>query len=159
MKALQKYNLLFGFFFTVTCLALAISFNIELFSKIYPCRICNWQRGIYFFVSFISFVGIFAHNKEIISRVLLFAFTISVLLSLYHIAIQLGYLADSCSTVIPKNSSDFRQILFVKKVSCSETHKFFGVLISGWSFLLSLICFTGVSYSFCFSRKSLNSQE
>lgn len=142
-NVLHKYflNQSFILLLVISTLALVISFCAEAIVGISPCRICLIQRACFFSVAVLAFVGIFSTMKYPIGLLLLLVSFVSFSIACYHIGIQLDFFTDSCVMASPSDLNDFKKMLFKSQPSCSTVNWIFGLPISAWSLLVSLICF------------------
>lgn len=125
----------------ISALALIFSFGAEALIKISPCKICIFQRTCFFSIATLAITGIFSSKKYAIAVILFLVSFVSFLIACYHIGIQLEFFTDSCAMTSPSDLNDFKKMLFRSQPSCSTVHWIFGLPISAWSLLVSLICF------------------
>jgi disulfide bond formation protein DsbB len=101
-------------------IALILSSLQEYLGKIEPCQLCKWQRlpfVVLFFIAPVGFTNIYAKTvQKIVKGCLLLSFA----LGCFHLLIQTGLIADTCSVPQTINSmQDFENMLALSP-SCSK---------------------------------------
>ena len=133
------------FFLSFT--TLTIAFAIQYLLGYQPCNLCIIERIPYMF-SMIILILIFKSKKGhlIYSIILLLIFTFSFLISIYHIGIEQGFLAESpvCgsnnSGLLTKDEilKSFQKI----EISCKDVaFKILGLSLTTYNMILSVIMF------------------
>lgn len=148
----------FSFILLCSLIALATSFLAQYSWGYQPCLLCKLQRLPYLFLGVVStWAIIFPKSRKWLSFILLIVIAMGLLLSLYHLGIQLGILKDRCSMKISIQSIESFGQHLVQKKPCSEISlSIFGVPISGLNSLFFLI-FGIVRLSKKFEKRSSKS--
>lgn len=124
----------------LSVIALTISFASEHFWNETPCRLCQLQRITYFLIFTFSTLGFSAYTNRIAISLVALCFVVSLGLAATHLAMQAGLIADMCA--VPqsiKNLVDFKKML-ANSIPCSKiTVSFFGVPLSAYNMLFSLL--------------------
>ena len=105
-----------------------------------PCELCKWQRLPYFLIGVtVPLLSALKLNK-ILKNFVLFSFSVSLFLSLYHFLIQLGLIAGTCT--VPQNVNTleaFHSLLEHNENTCSLiTWKVLGIPVTFYNFIFSL---------------------
>ncbi len=110
----------YGFFLTICLLALLGSFLAQYVWKLQPCNLCIMQRIPYVLAIALCLWGIFSKKHPVVFRFLMVCFAVGLLLSLYHLAVQYGFIRDRCKAAsITKDIQVFEDLLLRKK-GCGE---------------------------------------
>jgi disulfide bond formation protein DsbB len=118
---------------------------IEFFLKIKPCILCIYQRYTYYIIILFSIIYFLKKDLKIL-LILLIIFTslVSIILSVYHVGIETGFIEEtmSCKTLNNNLSKDaiLKQFESNLAASCKEVNfKLFGVSLASINIILSLI--------------------
>jgi disulfide bond formation protein DsbB len=118
---------------------------IEFFLKIKPCILCIYQRYTYYIIILFSIIYFLKKDLKIL-LILLIIFTslVSIILSVYHVGIETGFIEEtmSCKTLNNNLSKDaiLKQFESNLVASCKEVNfKLFGVSLASINIILSLI--------------------
>ena len=129
---------------SISIVALASSFWLEVFTKVEPCKLCQAQRAFYFFTMIFAVVGVFSSSmKRAVSMLILLLSLGNLGTASYQFGIQLGAFPDVCAVVSPATLHDFKSMLFLKQHaldSCSSITWMFGLPVVVWSILFSVAC-------------------
>ena len=157
MLNLNKKN-----FFIITLLislfALISAYFIEYVLGHQPCNLCLIERIPYMGALIIIIINYkFNHLEKYLILLLVFIFLASTLISLYHLGIEQGFIAESLVCDL-KNSSkilskeEILQQLQQKIVSCKDvTFKILGFSLTTLNIIISLlitIVFTKIYFSY-----------
>jgi disulfide bond formation protein DsbB len=120
-------------------MALVASYLAQYVWKIEPCRLCKLQRLPYFLIVMMPLVVLLKVRYEIIGKFVICIFSISALLSLYHLLVIYGLIDDFCAVKTRvENIEDFMALLDTH-VPCSEANwRLFKLPIAGYNLLASL---------------------
>jgi disulfide bond formation protein DsbB len=118
---------------------------IEFFLKIKPCILCIYQRYTYYIIILFSIIYFLKKDLKIL-LILLIIFTslVSIILSVYHVGIETGFVEEtmSCKTLNNNLSKDaiLKQFESNLASSCKEVNfKLFGFSLASINIILSLI--------------------
>ncbi len=133
--------------FFLSFITLTTAFAIQYLLGYQPCNLCIIER-IPYALSIIILILIFTLKKDLLfySILLLFIFTFSFLISIYHIGIEQGFLDESlvCGS---KNSELLTKDEILKsfqkiEISCKDVaFKIFGLSLTTYNMILSIIMF------------------
>ena len=157
MLNLNKKN-----FFIITLLislfALISAYFIEYILGYQPCNLCLIERIPYMGALIIIIINYkFNHLEKYLILLLVFIFLASTLISLYHLGIEQGFIAESLVCDLKNNSKilskeEILQQLQQKIVSCKDvTFKIFGFSLTTLNIIISLlitIVFTKIYFSY-----------
>lgn len=118
--------------------AILFSFLVEYLGDS-PCTLCLWQRSVYLGVFCTALFGFFHENKRWALSIIGLLFLINLVLSTYHLAIQMGIANDFCKVPSVKRIEEFHQLLRTRP-SCSKIGwSFFGFPLSGFNAASSFV--------------------
>ncbi len=125
-------------------LAICLSLISEFVWKIEACTLCKLQRISYAFVAGFSAWGLWKKSNRLASFFIQGALIWMVLLSGYHLMVQMGILTDFCA--LPKKIAsieDFERMLEAPLPCSKVTWRFLGLPLSAYNALFSLflVCF------------------
>ena len=157
MLNLNKKNF-FIFTFVISLFALISAYFIEYILGYQPCNLCLIERIPYMGALIIIIINYkFNHLEKYLILLLVFIFLASTLISLYHLGIEQGFIAESLVCDL-KNSSkilskeEILQQLQQKIASCKDvTFKIFGFSLTTLNIIISLlitIVFTKIYFSY-----------
>jgi disulfide bond formation protein DsbB len=137
---------IFKLTFLVSLFALISAYFIEYILGHQPCNLCLIERIPYMGALIITIINFkFNHLEKYLILLLVFVFLTSTLISLYHLGIEQGFIAESLVCDL-KNSSkilskeEILQQLQQKIVSCKDvTFKIFGFSLTNLNIIISLI--------------------
>ena len=144
--------------FLISLFALISAYFIEYILGYQPCNLCLIERIPYMVALIIIIINFKFNNLErYLILFLVFIFLASTLISLYHLGIEQGFIAESLVCDL-KNSSkilskeEILQQLQQKIVSCKDvTFKIFGFSLTTLNIIISLlitIVFTKIYFSY-----------
>ena len=144
--------------FLISLFALISAYFIEYVLGHQPCNLCLIERIPYMGALIIIIINYkFNHLEKYLILLLVFIFLASTLISLYHLGIEQGFIAESLVCDL-KNSSkilskeEILQQLQQKIVSCKDvTFKIFGFSLTTLNIIISLlitIVFTKIYFSY-----------
>ena len=150
---MMKVGIIRIFIGSSSCAALFVAFFYEYYLGYMPCDICLYQRIPYFLLVFIS---IFARSEKIFRILSIIILLCSTLLSIYHMQVENGLIADSCAKKITHSLSSeeiVKQINSVERPSCSVINvKISGISMSALNGLFSIFLITTI---LLYNRKKL----
>ena len=157
MLNLKKKNF-FILTFVISLFALISAYFIEYILGYQPCNLCLIERIPYMGALIIIIINYkFNHLEKYLILLLVFIFLASTLISLYHLGIEQGFIAESLVCDL-KNSSKIlskEEILLQlqqKIVSCKDvTFKILGFSLTTLNIIISLlitIVFTKIYFSY-----------
>ncbi len=138
--------------FLVSIFSLISAIYIEYVLKIYPCKLCIYQRIPFILSVFICFFGYNLNDKTIWLLALVSIFTLNAFLSGYHVGIENSFFSEfSGCTNDSLDIQDKDQLLNKLKdinVSCKDVvFKIFGLSLATINLIISLtIVALGINY-------------
>jgi disulfide bond formation protein DsbB len=138
-------NKTFLFFFLTSSLAIAGAYVAEFIFELAPCQLCLYERIPYFVIILASLIGT-ATYARFMRYLCLLALLINAGLSLYHTAVEFGWVKDRCSASINTNISTIEEVLadlsgeFTTSCGMPE-FVFLGISMAGWNLLYCLFLF------------------
>ena len=148
MLNLDKKNII-RIIFLVSSFVLISAYFIEYILGHQPCKLCLIERLPYASALFIIILNYnFGYLEKYFIILLALIFCVSVLLSLYHLGIEQGFIEESLVCDLQNNSTlltkdEILQQLKEKKVSCKDvTFKIFGLSLTFFNIMISLLLTT-----------------
>jgi disulfide bond formation protein DsbB len=139
----EKYQIIL---FLVSTLALFAAYFIQYILGYQPCNLCIIERVPYALSLIVLLLNYrFKNNQNFYSALLLIIFSFSLLLSIYHLGIEQGLVAESNLCVSDDKSSIISKEAILKSfkeftVSCKDVAlKIFGLSLTTYNIVLSLI--------------------
>ena len=143
-RSISSYVFVNRCFTSVLALALISvlgSLCSEIVFEMKPCFLCKLQRLGLVILICASIGGLFFAKKHYFIMICFIVSLGIACLSLYHYAVQNGFLLDPCTVATPTDLESLRNsILKNNYVSCSSMHSIFGVPLSFLSFSFSILC-------------------
>ena len=132
--------------FLISIIALSSAFFIEYFLGHQPCNLCVLERIPYLLALIIIVLNYkFIHFEKYFILFLILIFLAATILSLYHFAIEQGFIEESLVCDL-KNSSnllskeDILRQLQEKNVSCKDvTFKILGLSLTSYNIIISIL--------------------
>ena len=132
--------------FLISLLALISAYFIEYILGHQPCNLCLIERIPYVVALIIIIINYkFNHLEKYLILLLVIVFLAGMLISLYHLGIEQGFITESLVCDL-KNSSkilskeEILQQLQQKIVSCKDvTFKIFGLSLTTFNVIISLL--------------------
>lgn len=141
MSKVRSYLFPITLFFAMT--AICCSLFAQYFLKIEPCYLCKLERVFYAVVALVAFWGLKKNSSKIPSILLQLLFGCLVLLSGYHLLVQMHLLSDFCS--VPQKIAtieDFENMLH-SPIPCSKiTWSFLSLPMSAYNLIFSFLFLT-----------------
>jgi len=139
-------KIIFKLTFIVSLFILISAYFIEYILGHQPCNLCMIERVPYMVALIIITINFrFNHLENYLILLLVFIFLANLLISLYHLGIEQGFITESLVCDL-KNSSnilskeEILQQLQKKVVSCKDvTFKIFGLSLTSYNILISLL--------------------
>lgn len=103
------------------------------------CKFCVIQRSLFFFVTITSLSGIFLSSKKFVTVMIATTNLAISLVACYHLSIQFGLVNDSCSIRSHDTFDQFINSVLHAPTPCANLVYAFGIPMSGWSIIFSLI--------------------
>ena len=141
-----KINIYLNVIFLISLISLISALFIEYILGHQPCNLCLFERIPYFLAITIIILNYKYRNFEKHFILLLsIIFIFGIMLSLYHLGIEEGFIKESLvcdlkngSDLISKN--EILQQLQQKNISCKDvTFKLFGFSLTSYNILISLL--------------------
>ena len=129
--------------FLMSILTLVTAIYIEYVLKIYPCRLCVYQRVPFILSVFICLFGYNLYNKSIWLIALIIIFIFSALLSGYHVGIENLIFSEFSGCKIDnikiQNKDQLLNSLKDVNISCKDvTFKILGLSLATINLMISL---------------------
>lgn len=153
LKGLQHLQAqkIFIFFLSICLTALTASLLAQFVWRQQPCNLCLAQRTMYSIGVALSFWGILSKKPHLVYQLLLFCFLIGLIISLYHLGVQYGLIADRCKTApIANDIQVFEELLLQKRGCGAISWKLFGLPIPFFNSIL----FSTMAFAAHLFRKS-----
>lgn len=116
---------------------LICSYLSEYVWKLIPCHLCKLQRLPYFFLALTPLMAL-KICLPIVKTVIICLFSMSLVLSSYHLLVMSGLLKDFCA--VPTGHIDVFMDLLEKPIPCAQSGwKCMGIPIAGYNWLASLL--------------------
>jgi|TARA_B100001093_G_scaffold298820_1_gene284934 disulfide bond formation protein DsbB len=132
--------------FIISVVALASAFFIEHILDHQPCNLCILERIPYLLaIVIIVFNYKFIHLEKYFILLLILIFVFATILSLYHLGIEQGLIAESLVCDLKNNANllskeEILRQLQEKNVSCKDvTFKVLGLSLTSYNILISLL--------------------
>ena len=142
----DRKKLLIKIIFLVSILALASAFFIEYNLGHQPCNLCIFERIPYLLAIIIILLNFkFNQFEKFFTLLLVIVFLFGVILSLYHLGIEQGFIQESLVCDLKSGSNllskeEILKQLQEKNVSCKDvTFKIFGLSLTNYNILISLL--------------------
>jgi disulfide bond formation protein DsbB len=137
-QKINRGNKIFILLLILSLLALSGSFLIDL-TKVTVCLLCSLQRIPYFLIMAMSIIGILFSKKKFLLWCIFVLLISNVCLGTYHTLVQRGVIPDPCKVEKVASIEDFRSKLTNKKSCKNSGWNFFGIPLSSFNALTSLI--------------------
>lgn len=129
-------------FFLSSVLALAFVYLLQFVFGIIPCKLCLYERIPYFVVMILSLFSLLRTYKIVI-YIMFFSYSISVIISFYHIGLELHWFSDILGCVRNFDTLSFNAIksslLDSSYVTtCDRPHILLGLSIAQWNLIYSV---------------------
>ena len=132
--------------FLISIIALSSAFFIEYVLGHLPCNLCILERIPYLLASIIIVLNYkFVYLEKYFILFLILIFLAATILSLYHLAIEQGFIEESLVCDLKKGSDlvskeDILKQLQEKNISCKDvTFKIMGLSLTSYNILISLL--------------------
>lgn len=143
----NNFNRYYFYILLATSITILLAtFILEYIFNFIPCKICYYQRFPYFLIILLclfSFIVKDIKYKYIIVWIIFICLLFNMILSLYHVAIENGYMKNiiSCtSNNITSSIQDLKESLLGKiNIPCEVVKFKFILSLSGWNFFISLL--------------------
>ena len=139
-------NLLIKLIFLISIVALASAFFIEYKLGHQPCNLCILERIPYLLAILLILLNYkFNHLEKYFILLLILIFLTSTILSVYHFAIEQGFIEESLVCDLKNGSNllskeDILRQLQEKNVSCKDvTFKILGLSLTSYNIIISIL--------------------
>ena len=141
--------------FLISIIALSSAFFIEYILGHQPCNLCILERIPYLLALIIILLNYkFVHLEKRFILLLILIFFAAIILSLYHLGIEQGFIKESLVCDLKDGSNllskeDILKQLQEKNVSCKDvTFKILGLSLTSYNIIISIliIYFTAKAY-------------
>ena len=116
------------FVLAIAVFVLCLSYSAEYLFHQVPCKLCKIQRIPYFLLIAGSFLGLYAHKKRLLLRILQAILVMGCLVASFHSAVTLGLVDDPC-IANPKldDIESFKAALMQSPPCSTSVWKLFGI--------------------------------
>ena len=132
--------------FLISIIALSSAFFIDYVLGHQPCNLCILERIPYLMAIIIIVLNYkFIHLEKYFIFLLILIFLAAIILSLYHLGIEQGFIEESLVCDLKKGSDliskeDILKQLQEKNISCKDvTFKIMGLSLTSYNILISLL--------------------
>ena len=132
--------------FLISIVALASAFFIEYVLGHQPCNLCILERIPYLLAIIIIVLNYkFVHLEKYFILLLILIFLAAIILSLYHLGIEQGFIEESLVCDLKDGSNllskeDILKQLQQKNVSCQDvTFRILGLSLTSYNIIISLV--------------------
>ena len=139
-------TILIKLIFIISVVALSSAFFIQYVLGHQPCNLCRLERIPYLSAIIIIILNYkFNHLEKYFILLLILIFLTSTILSVYHFAIEQGFIEESLVCDLKKGSNllskeDILKQLQEKNISCKDvTFKIMGLSLTSYNVLISLL--------------------
>jgi disulfide bond formation protein DsbB len=123
---------------SISALVLCCSYAAEFLFHLKACKLCQWQRAVYFLVIAGSLPAFFTQHKAAILRVLQGCLILGIFIASYHSAVIFGLIDDPCQVTPKLNDLASFKAALDQSVPCSASSwKLFHMPISIFNAALS----------------------
>ncbi len=133
--------------------ALVIAYILEYFFNMMPCKLCLYERVIFYVVTVLSSLCLIK-NCKILVYMMLCSYLIGIIISFYHMGLEFGWFPDvlGCTHRISENITveELKNNL-LKVASCDRAHYVLGISLATWN-LLYLLAVSIISLRFYFRK-------
>jgi len=142
----HKINIYLKIVFLISLISITSAFFIEYILGHQPCNLCLIERIPYVLsIILITLNFLLKKNEQFILLLLILVFSFSLIISIYHLGIEQGFIQESAVCGL-KNTSDviskeelLNQLQF-KTISCKDvTFRIFGFSLTTFNIIISLI--------------------
>ena len=146
MAKFKKKNYL-QILFVLSVLILTSAFIIEYIFGYQPCNLCIIERFPYILAIIILLLNNnFKKNQIFYSVLLILVFLFSILISVYHLGIEQGFIDESTACVSENldliTKKDVLNSLQELRISCKDVaFKIFGLSLTTYNIMISLLMF------------------
>ena len=139
-------EILFKGIFLISFIALVSAYFIEYILGHQPCNLCLYERIPYFLAIIIILIS-YKYNKleKYLTLLLGIIFLLATMLSLYHLAIEQGFIQESLFCDLEKGANildkdEILKQLQQKNISCKNvTFQIFGLSLTSYNIIISLL--------------------
>ena len=142
----DRRQLLIKIIFLVSTVALLSAFFIEYILGHQPCNLCIFERIPYLLAIIIILFNLkFNQFEKFFILLLVIVFLFGIILSLYHLGIEQGFIQESLVCDLKSGSNllskeEILKQLQEKDISCKDvTFKIFGLSLTSYNILISLV--------------------
>ena len=126
-------------FYSVLGICFSLFFEFAL--GILPCKICMWQRYLFFSILSLSLFSMIT-NYQVFVLLVLGTFVGLICVSTYHALIQFGFVSDPCSVPRVATMEEFWKAINSTTIPCAKiTASIFGFPISLVNAISSTVIF------------------
>ncbi len=136
--------------------ALVIAYILQYFFNMMPCKLCLYERVIFYVVAVLSSLCLIK-NCKILVHMMFCSYLVGIIISFYHMGLEFGWFQDviGCTYRIDKNITveELKNNLLNAKdlPSCDRAYYVIGISLATWNLLYLLAMFL-ISLSFYFRK-------
>ncbi|OEY86514.1 disulfide bond formation protein DsbB [Wolbachia pipientis] len=131
-------------FLLSSTVALIFAYILQYFFNILPCKLCIYERIVFYVVAVLSVLCLIKEYKALI-YIMFCSYLIGIIISFYHIGIEAGWFQDiiGCTEQINNNITieELRNSLLNthRLPSCDRGYYVLGLSLATWNLLYLLI--------------------
>lgn len=131
-------------FLLFSAVALIIAYVLEYFFNMLPCKLCIYERAVFYVAGLIAAVCLLKNNKILI-YMMFCSYIIGIMISFYHVGLELHWFHDivGCTEQASGNISveELKNNLLNPNYSpsCDRPSYVFGVSLATWTLLYLLV--------------------
>ncbi|QKX02119.1 disulfide bond formation protein B [Wolbachia endosymbiont of Dirofilaria (Dirofilaria) immitis] len=132
-------------FLLSSAFALIFAYMLEYFFYMLPCKLCIYERVIYYITGLLVVVHMFKSNKILI-HAMFFSYFIGIVISFYHIGLELHLFYDILGCTEQAAGSDvsieeLRNKLLNPNYSpfCDRPNYVLGISLATWNFIYLIV--------------------
>ncbi|QOD38305.1 disulfide bond formation protein B [Candidatus Wolbachia massiliensis] len=140
-------------FLLLSTVALIFAYVLEYFFNMLPCKLCIYERIVYYIAGLLAVMYILK-NSKILVYAIFFSYLIGAIISFYHVGLELRWFHDvfGCTEQTSGNVSveELRNNLLNPNYSpsCDRPHYVLGISLATWNliYLIAALFVSGRMY-------------
>lgn len=140
-------------FLISSAVALIFAYVLEYFFNMLPCRLCIYERVVYYVAGLLA-VAYMLKDSKVLVYGMFCSYLIGVIISVYHVGLELHLFHDvlGCTEQASSNASieELRNNLLNPNYSpsCDRPHYIFGISLATWNliYLIAALFLSGKIY-------------
>jgi disulfide bond formation protein DsbB len=130
--------------------ALMVAYVLQYFFNMVPCKLCLYERIVFYVVAVLSLLCLIK-NCKILIYIMFCSYLIGIIISFYHMGLEFGWFQDiiGCTDNIDKNITIEElknKLLNTNNLpSCNRAYYVLGISLATWNLLyLLVVCLISV---------------